>query len=575
MTIPVLWVSYRPEILARGYADQGFLEAALAGELWTPPFAYEFEHHEWHVEGPHLYNYPDFEGCIFVFNGRTHVDYLDAINGFINHYQWVMVLLCGDEEWDFPWQQLKHPNMRLYVMQARPEHAELERFIPGGWYPRTRDYLSNIDCTAAADYRHLDWSFIGQITHERRQEFAAVARDMLNAGSQGDLRETDRYLSDDTPRHEYFEIMADSKVVPSPSGPYSVDCARAFEALEAGCIPVCDVKTAYAGQFDYWALLFGEQFHSLPLVDDWHQFPRILRRLLKQWPANANRVYAFWQQYKRRFVTQLHKDITALRDGDPEHVLSTYDAPADDPNDKITVVVTASPIPSHPSTEIIEQTIDSIREQLPTAEIVVALDGVRPEQADQAADYHEFVRRLTWLTNFRWHNVVPVVADHFLHQANLTIEAMEHVHSPLMLFVEHDTPLCGDMPWDRLCNAIEAGDANVIQTYHFDAIHPDHQGIFLEHHPQRVEGVWLRRTMAWWQRPHLASADWYRSLLSDFTPQSRTMIEDAVYPVMERDVRAGNWDRWKVWLYEPDTPSVKRHIHLNGRGEQDKFEMVP
>jgi len=577
-TIPVLWVSYRPEILARGYADQGFLEAALAGELWTPPFAYKFEHYECRAHDADGYPvlssnhlvWPQVDGCIFIFNGRTHVDFVGEINNVINRYRWVLVMLCGDEEWDFPWRRLKHPNMRLYVMQARPEHAELERFIPGGWYPGTRVFLHNTEVTWQPS---LDWSFIGQITHERRQEFAAVARDMLNAGSNGELRETDRYLSDETPRDAYFQIMAESKVVPSPSGPYSVDCARTFEALEAGCIPVCDVKTAYAGAFDYWALLFDEQFHPLPLVDDWHQFPRILRSLLKRWPANANQVYAFWQQYKRRFVTQLHEDITALRFG-----LAKPENRYDDPNDHITVVVTASPIPSHPSTEIIERTIDSIREQLPTAQIVVALDGVRPEQADMAADYHEFVRRLTWLTNFRWHNVVPVVADSFLHQANLTIEAMKHVHTPLMLFVEHDTPLCGEIPWGRLCGAIESGDANVIQTYHFDQIHPDHRGIFLDERPERIEGVWLRRTMAWWQRPHLVDADWYRdNILSNFTERSRTMIEDHIYPLMEGEVRAlpTMWDDWRVWLYEPDTPSVKRHIHLNGRGEQSKFDMVP
>lgn len=566
-TIPVLWVSYRPEILARRYADQGYLEAALAGELWTPPFAYEFEHHEVRATATSMV-WPDVEGCVFVFNGRTHVDYVDIINKQIDRYQWVMVLLCGDEEWDFPWRQLKHPNMRLYVMQARPEHAELERFIPGGWYPGTREHIDS--WFSANPPRHLDWSFIGQITHERRQEFAAVARDMLNAGSHGELRETDRYLSDETPRNIYFSIMAQSKVVPSPSGPYSVDCARAFEALEAGCIPVCDVKTAYAGTFNYWSLLFGPGA-PISWVSDWTVFPDALKHLLSEWPANANRVYAFWQQYKRRFVTQLHEDITELRLGAKRSIAQNFT-----PNDKITVVVTASPIPSHPSTEIIEQTIDSIREQLPTAEIVVALDGVRREQADQAADYHEFVRRLTWLTNFRWHNVVPVVADQFLHQANLTVEAMKHVHTPLMLFVEHDTPLCGEMPWDRLCNAIESGEANVIQTYHFDQIHPDHRGIFLDERPERIEGVWLRRTMAWWQRPHLANADWYRHfILGRFHSQSRTMIEDAVYPRMEEGVRVGEWDDWRVWLYEPDTPSVKRHIHLNGRGEQDKFEMVP
>ena len=573
-TIPVLWVSYRPEILARGYADQGFLEAALAGELWTPPFAYEFEHHEWHIrDSSSMLPYPDFEGCVFIFNGRTHVEYVEFINRFINRFKWVMVLLCGDEEWDFPWRDLKHPNMRLYVMQARPEHAELERFIPGGWYPRTRELLDKP--YNAKSPRDLDWSFAGQITHERRQEAAAVLRG-LPAGL---IIETERYLEEKLSRSDYFDLMANSKVVPSPSGPYSVDCARTFEALEAGCIPVVDTKTAYAGAFDYWALLFWQMLDvdesvPFPLVSDWRTFPRVLRSLLKRWPANANQVYAFWQQYKRRFVTQLHQDITDLRRSVRPGNESDWTA---EPADLITVVVTASPIPSHPSTEIIEVTIDSIRHQLPTAQIVVACDGVRTEQAEQAADYHEFVRRLTWLTNFRWHNVVPVVMDSFQHQANMTIRAMEHVHTPLMLYVEHDTPLCGEIQWDRLCGAIQSGNANVVQLHINDQLHPDHRGICLDSEPHRINGAWLRRTMAWWQRPHLANANWYRdAILSRFTPKSRIMIEDAVYPVMEGQIKADSnaWNFWKVWFYEPDTPSIKRSLHLNGRKEQPKFDMV-
>lgn len=582
-TIPVLWVSYRPEILARGYADQGFLEAVLAGELWTPPFAYEFEHHEvralpragfpmpdvdisrWTYMAP----FPEVEGCVFIFNGRTHVDFVDEINEQINRYRWVMVLLCGDEEWDFPWRQLEHPNMRLYVMQARPEHAELQRFIPGGWYPRTREHLRKWFDTNPE--RPFDWSFIGQITHERRQEFAVVVDEMTSApGASCVYRATDRYLSDETPRADYFAIMGESKVVPSPSGPFSVDCARAFEALEAGCIPVCDVKTAYAGEFDYWQLLFQREVVPIPRLNDWRVFPTILNEVLADWPANANRTYAFWQQYKRRFVTQLHEDIRELRGGG--HAL-----PESAPDALITVVVTASPIPSHPSTEIIEATIDSIRHQLPLAQIVVACDGVRPEQADQAADYHEFVRRLTWLTNFRWHNVVPVVMDSFQHQANMTIRAMEHVDTPLILYVEHDTPLCGDIQWERLSQAILSGNANVIQLHINDQLHPDHRGICLDSEPHRINGAWLRRTMAWWQRPHLADADWYRdAILSRFTPKSRIMIEDAVYPVMEGQIKAdpNAWNFWKVWFYEPDTPSIKRSLHLNGRKDQPKFDMV-
>ena len=44
--------------------------------------------------------------------------------------------------------------------------------------------------------------------------------------------------------------------------------------------------------------------------------------------------------------------------------------------DLVTVLIPVSPIPSHPSTEVLDVTIDSIRTRLPDAEIIIMFDGV-------------------------------------------------------------------------------------------------------------------------------------------------------------------------------------------------------
>ena len=56
------------------------------------------------------------------------------------------------------------------------------------------------------------------------------------------------------------------------------------------------------------------------------------------------------------------------------------------------MIVTTSPVPSHPSTSDIEHTIGSIREHLPTAEIVIVADGVRQEQQDRRKTYEHYLR---------------------------------------------------------------------------------------------------------------------------------------------------------------------------------------
>ena len=65
--------------------------------------------------------------------------------------------------------------------------------------------------------------------------------------------------------------------------------------------------------------------------------------------------------------------------------------------------------------------------------------------------------------------------------------------------------------------------------HHETTVLPDHTHLMLDPEPQLLETqhnpVPVRRTYAWWQRPHLASTTFYRTLLSSyFSDEARTMI---------------------------------------------------
>lgn len=62
----------------------------------------------------------------------------------------------------------------------------------------------------------------------------------------------------------------------------------------------------------------------------------------------------------------------------------------------ITIVIPTSVIPSHPSTDIIEETINTIRVHLPDNEIIIQVDGLRDERLDWKDRYDEFKTRLLW-----------------------------------------------------------------------------------------------------------------------------------------------------------------------------------
>lgn len=558
--IPVFWVSRFKNILSRGYADQGLLEAIFDHSLWRPPHPFTFKHYEnVGMPGTLYENFPEADGAVVIIPCRHHAESEDVqwLTTNINRLAWSLVLLCGDEEWSFPWQEIPETDTRkVWVMQPRPEHAGLSGLIPGGWYPET-DTLLNL---AERLNRPLDWFFAGQVRdNTRRQQLMKAIRRIPN----GRQLATEGYMQG-MPKDQYFTLMAQAKVVPSPSGPMTVDTARTFEALEAGCIPIVDLVTPRGEDYDYWTLLFGPD-HPIKGVHDWFELPAKMQKALREWPVSANRHFTFWQSWKRKIAHQFHDDIQAVRG--ERHQSDVVD-------DEITVIVTTSPAPLHPSTDHIEQVINSIRAQLPHSEIIIACDGIHHLDEDRRADYNEYLRRLTHLCNFEWSNVLPIISDTWQHQANMTRRAMEYVTTHAVLFVEHDTPLEGEIHWNDLASVIYDGSANMVRL-HFDVeIHPDHKHLLVgdvEDH-----GSYLQRMFVWWQRPHLASADYYREILDKhFPPTCRTMVEDPMHQIVSID-RDDNgpaaWENWRIWVYSPEG-SMKRSGHLDSRGDAPKHEM--
>lgn len=562
MTVPVLWVSRYPgTILARGYADSGMLEAMLNRSLWRVPGAVELEHHE--VFGD---EWPDVDGAVVVLPARHHASPEDVewFKSCLDALRWAYVFLVGDEDWEFPWAEIEETEIRrVSIMQPRPEHSDLSLLIPGGWSPGTPESFRKY--RAEADERSLDWAFLGQVTHERREECVKALETLDN----GYLLATEGYMQG-IDREEYRRLIASAKVIPCPSGPMTVDTNRPLEAMECGAVPVCDLVTPRGDDFDYWRLCFSDDY-PFPTVREWSEFPGAMQMTLDGWPASSNRVFAWWQQWKRDLCHRFENQLRELSGESP-----TYGA-----DDLITVIVPTSPLERHPDTAVIEETIASIRAQLPLAEIIVVCDGVRPEQEHLTDSYNEYIKRLLWLSNFEWGNTVPVLLPEWGHQANATRKALELVTTPNLLFVEHDCPIFGDIDWIGLCGAIETGEAEAIRLSITPEILAEHEYMMVDHETQWVKTPYsevpMRRSAQWWQRPHLAATDFYRDKVMPVFPEtSRTMVEDKLHSVVQSaffDHGEKGWWDWRLWVYTPDG-DMQRSGHLDARDGAPKFEMA-
>lgn len=238
-----------------------------------------------------------------------------------------------------------------------------------------------------------------------------------------------------------------------------------------------------------------------------------------------------------------------------------------------TVIIPVSPIRFHPDISILTETIESVRHWLPDAEIFLTFDGVRTEHELWRNNYELAIHRALELADTVWHPVVPYLFEQHEHQTGMLRRILPEIRTPLLLYVESDTPLVTDEPiaWDVIATAILGGASNMVRLHH-EAVIPDgHHHLMHGDEPQFP----LMRTSQWSQRPHLASTAYYRRIIKEcFSPQSKAFVEDRMYGVVSEafhvDGPAG-WMQHRVHIYNPG-PNMKRSLNLDGRGGAEKHD---
>lgn len=538
----VVWLSYKADVPNKGYWDYELLKDILSGAQYKPANYQPLNHCNSFDEAINV-------RCVVV-PGRYHGDQIERLNADLAGCRRPpVVIVAGDEENEFDVTRLKHYKA-LYVMSPHPyTHHGIELTKIGSGYPA--DCRAELAKLQPEDQKTLDWFFAGQITHRRRVAFAEAMREMEG----GELLETPGFTQGFS-RSEYYQKLARARVAPCPVGPQTPDTFRLWEALEAGCVPIADSRTDKGHDDRYWEWFFDTE-PPFPTIWEVDNLPSYVAEVADQYPALNNKVFAWWQQYKASLAYRMFHDMGAT-----DQAMTT-------------VIVPTSPIPSHPETQIIEETIESVRSQLPNAQIIITIDGIRKEQQGYREVYEEYTRRLLWLCNHHWQNVVPVVHQEHQHQARMMRDALRLVHTPLVLYVEHDTPLTADryIDWAACERFISSGMANVVRFSHEEQILPDHSHLVVGE-PMEAHGGIFTPTAQWSQRPHLANVAFYRRMLDQFFAEdARTMIEDVLHSPVQvafaTDGRYG-WQQYAVWLYTPEG-GIKRSYHTDGRGSDPKW----
>lgn len=459
--------------------------------------------------GDLLDDMPDSDRVVVIIPGayQGSQEDIDAINFSLNLHEKVLVFITSDEEGKFDCEKLEHPDMIHYR-----QYGYCKNLFPIGYTSETRKHLKKI----GIQERDVELFFAGQLNSDYRRElFSKIAfiKKSVLLGTDG--------FAQGFPPERYYDYLARARSVPAPAGHVSPDSFRFYEALEAGSRPIMFP--------DYLNKMFPD-------------FPPLFKMPWTQHEGNL--WFSWWIRKKLQLKQQVRKDL--------------------DINYAMTIIIPTSPIPSHPSTEIIDQTIKSIRHHT-AMDIIITIDGVRPEQEHMRNDYIEYIRKLLWKCNFEYENVMPILFDKHVHQSGMMKKALEYIKTPLLLYVEHDTPLVTDMEidWEDVCSTILQGKANVVR-FHYEAQIPSEHEYLMLHDKDMPR---YTATRQWSQRPHVAKTEFYRDVMKYFSENANCFIEDRLYTECER----GDWETWRVCIYTPDG-NIKRSLNLDGRGDDIKYD---
>lgn len=510
--------------------DQLMLRDLLSNKMWNT--GYEFNETT-------LDKVKD--GCVLVVPGAVHT--ARRINMLIANWKWVVIFIVSDETNIFEVDELEHPNMKLWVQTPRAD-IEYNARLFGVGYGYAREYAPHF-------YEHykdkvLDIYISGQNTHARRNAIFRTLHSYKDKHKDRTvhINETAGFTQGYS-QQQYFSYLASAKYCPAPSGAFSPDSFRVYESLEYGCVPIADELSPKDehNSAGYWDKLFNS---PMPILRD-NNITGILNDI-KHDEYLPLKVYSWWQQQKRQYAIDLAVDI---------QLASGIMAKAE----KITAVIPVSPWKQHPKTDILETTIQSIRYHLPTAEIIVTFDGVREEQQDRKADYLEFIKRMLWKINHEYENVLPIVFEEHTHQVGMMREALNYVRTPLVMYVEGDSPLMGNhIDWDKIIRKFD--NADLIRLYNKECIPEEHKYLMLS----AVVDEFIQ-TAQFSAQPHLATTTFYRGILTNFTKEAKAFIEEKIYYIGVKEAKKGNW---RMFIYLPED-GYPRSYHLDGREGENQF----
>lgn len=276
---------------------------------------------------------------------------------------------------------------------------------------------------------------------------------------------------------------------------------------------------------------------------------------------------------------------------------------------KISVIITTSPIQSHPSTDVIDQTIKSLQLVIPefengTVKTFIICDGCKTTEnkmfyksgivsIEKKNDYDKYIDQLIE----KYPNFDVIKRDQHYGFAKNIEYCLERVVTPYVLIVQHDWIFVKSVDLDKLVkimdeyddvkyiNFISSSTTNFLDRFHdFAKVKPDE---FLNKYSDKYK-IPIIPLPFWYDKPHLCQTNYYKKILSskyyNYATKKqepvKSFVEDTYGHIILNDIKANGikaHKKYGTFLYyeNPEEPVL---LHIRGRNyrtdEQKKLLLV-
>ena len=255
-------------------------------------------------------------------------------------------------------------------------------------------------------------------------------------------------------------------------------------------------------------------------------------------------------------------------------------------NKGTTLIVVTSPIPTHPSTTLIDEAIESVlKMKYSFSEMIISYDKDRKN----TSGYKTYKKKM----KSKYRQFKHLELDKHGHFIGTFHNALKHCETKYFFLLQHDIKLEGTFPIQECL--VTKVPWNIIATHHFK---PDKNMYPPKTHwfpiMKKTKDKNLLKSWGWSERIFLSKRDWMMDKIHEYYHKGKTkdFIESIFHKEFDKlwkktqgiktfhDISTEPqymkiynefWNEWKIYNLKG---SVAHHVHLHGRTAKRKQKKI-